>query len=249
MRPLDRVIFNVFNAYTYNRYGRLDVGLTTGIKYMELPINEDTFELPVFASEPLWKLIRYGEDIYYDAIVVKVSSKGLRPSYKSLDGMMREGLNLDFSNRLMYLDCVKQGNEVLPYYVSHGSVFDRNMNPCMLCSFIVERHRNPDSLPLYVLKKFLIRISPEVLKKEDALQRYIVNKILPVFLDSNPRFFSRNVSDSSFPVRVQKDPGMVQSVVVEPMPFIPRKADAPSISTTNEVLKQCVIDHIEELRL
>lgn len=216
-------------------------------KYLEIPINEDYFELPVFAIEQFINLTKDNKDLSTGLITAMLYTYDRTPRYKSLDVYMRDMVMENFTlDRLVKCE-VKNGNEMVPYYCTHGAVFDNLYNPIMMFTWQMRRIWLNEETRIYKFIKPILRISPDCyISQQDAMQRWIVKKAAAVGLGTDIRIpFYRDLNDSF----VQEVDTLDWKLTVEicNSPFKIKTADVPSISTTNENLLQLAIDHIEEI--
>ena len=249
MASLDLVINSIFN-YSNSRsmitrqfYGQSNLSThTTTTKHMEIPISSKTFELPLFAFEGFKRMnIEHRES---STIVASLYSCGLSSDYKSLDSIMKDVLSTRFDKHLCKIQIPNSPNV---YYATFGAVFDENLTPLMMLSWIMERRAKENGVVKYHYKKPLLRLNPyPCLNKEDALQKSICGRWMttalgcfihaPIFYDCD-NFIEQPDYSQSYHVKVE----------IDECPFTIRGTDVPSISVTNEELLQLAADHIDEV--
>lgn len=216
-------------------------------RYMVIPIDKERFEVPAFALYALDKAYP-SQNTSFEEIVVKLNYVGVNSYYKTMDAAIRDALvNAYSSIRLHRLP--RTGDPERTYYATQGGIFDDDFNPVMLLTWELERVPNITSLRGfdYMFRKPILRVIPEVIiNKSNALERYIVNKILPNVLNiysisrpfmSLPFFTASNNTTTDFKPKV----------VIEKIPFEIKNASVPSISTTDEDLMKVALDNLEEL--
>lgn len=216
-------------------------------KYMVIPTDKETFEVPVFALYAFDKE-NPNPNAVFDGIIIKLNYVGVRNYYKTLDAAVRDRLTSAFScSRLTRLPLV--GDPERAYYITQGAIFDEDFNPVMMLTWEICKKPRSNSIQAfdYMFVKPILRIIPEVvINKSNALERYIVNKIMPATLSiysvSRPHIDSTSfaVSNSSYSTYKPR-------VVIEKIPFEIKETDVPSISTTNEDLMKVALDNLEEL--
>lgn len=247
MRDLQSILENAYEDSMKSRWysGNIE-GLNSKSVFMTVPI-EDRFEMPVFALSAFSLNERIGGKTPPDSIVINLNYKGSRTTYKSLDANMRNTLNTGYLNaRLIKMPGIGDSGRV--YLTTQGAVFDDNYNPVMLLTWEMERvYVEETSEYKYKFIRPVLRVKPDVIiNKCNAMERYIVNKIIPTALSLNyittPAIHNTDIiityySSRSFKVKV----------IIDKMPFEVRETDAPSVSTTNEELLKVALDNLEEL--
>jgi hypothetical protein len=216
-------------------------------KYLEIPINEDVFEMPIFALEAFVDLTRDNRDLSTNAVTAMLYTLNKEPRYKSLDRYMRDIILEQFTHSRLVKCEVKQGAENILYYATHGTVFDRCFNPMMMCSWLIEKIGLNDTTRKYRFIKPILRINPDCyISQADPIQRWIAKKAAVVGLSMHlGRPFNYDLT-TAFETSIASETTDL-TVEICKCPFKIKTADIPSISTTNEVLLQIAIDHIEEI--
>lgn len=251
MASLDYVITSIFNdngsASQINRdyYGeRVTSPAITTKKYMEIPIYMDVFELPLLAFSAFRNMMKYHMEC--DSLVAQIYSCGRTSNYKSLEAVMKDSLSTNLSKHLIK---VEVPNTHRVYYSTFGAVFDHNLKPIMMLSWIMERKISELGQTKFCYKRPLLRLSPTpCLCKEDTMQRFLANKLLTVVLGNTymtPYFYdcgSFLEQHNSYSNRGT----FKMKVEIDECPFILKDVETPSISTTNEQLLQLAVEHIEE---
>lgn len=211
--------------------------------FMEIPINKPEFELPTLAYLTLEHMLINNENA--DAIVVRLKTMGKDPYYKALNRYMMDLLINNYEqNKLVRASIQQSNNSFKKYYVTHGAVFDDNFQPLMMCSWVVQRFKEEEKTKFKLIKP-LIRIEPQCfLNKEDSMQRLIATKI-PTLALSQTVF--RPYVNRSLSALISVPPTELEvKIEIDHCPFVLKRSDVPSISTTRESLLQLAIDHIDE---
>jgi hypothetical protein len=239
MLRLDSIIYNIFKL---NRGSSLWPGnnRTTSIKYMEIPVDSNVFEVPLFAFHKFCNMLDKG--INASTIVAALYSCGAESSYKSIEAIMRNVLYTTFDFHLSKIQIDDTSNI---YYATMGAVFDKDLNPLMVMSWQMER-QNDEREP-YSFKRPILHITPiSFVRKEDPVQRFLVGKMLTTALDMDipePYLFTNRLhfktNESSFKIKVE----------IDDCPFNIKGVDVPSISVTNESLLQLAANHIDEIEI
>ena len=232
-RTLNGTLETLFRGFNYIRC-HLDIGqsLNPTVKYMEIPISENRFEVPIFAMDGFDKAIRSNIRGYrnIEALTVILNSTGYHSGYVTLDRNMTDVLLERFSRSRLALVNVKDKNNVLTYYGTQGAIFDKDLNPVMMCSFLMEKNQEGN----YRCVRPILRIKPQVyMNKANPMERYIVNKIAPTCLSNS--------------VLANGTTRSVPKVEIDECPFVIRTSDVPSASTTNKELLQIAINHVDEI--
>lgn len=244
-RNLESVVQNIYGQYTYrNCYYHYPVDeRDTTIKYLEIPINKDVFEVPMFALHALQRIISDGTVNRTDAIVVSLADHGSKPNYKTLERNMVDVLESDFeSSKLIRVDA-SNGSENVKYYGTHGAIFDDGYSPVAMYTCQVKRTEidSESHTYSYEILKPILRIRPESFKtRGDSMEKFITNKLILAGISDSitPCYYSNTINVL---------PEYNIEVVIGDIPFKPIIADSPSISTTNKELLELVVDHIEEV--
>lgn len=240
MLRLDSIIYNIFKL---NRGSNLYPGENriTSIKYMEIPVDSDVFEVPLFAFHKFCKMLDKG--INASTIVATLYSCGAESSYKSIEAIMRNVLYTTFDCHLSKIQIDGTSNI---YYATMGAVFDKDLNPLMVMSWQMERQN--DGRVTYSFKRPILHITPiSFVRKEDPVQRFLVGKMLTTALDmdiTTPNSVYANgvqfrTNRSFFKMKVE----------IDDCPFNVKGIDVPSISVTNESLLQLAAEHIDEIEI
>jgi len=252
-RTIDDTIRALFRGENGGRIGYYRHGDTNNLntKYMSIPINKDTFEIPTFCFDTFKTLVDNNQDTETDAIIVQLNTRNTESDYKSLDRVLRDVLQSPFINTRLITIKVKKGNEDIVYYGTNGAIFNTDFKPLAVCSFQIERYTTESSfeegtLPTtkYRFLRHILRVYPDVfINKADPMERFIANKMITICLDGQytfpPNYLLSDRIDRSNAIKNVK-------VEIDDCPFSILEADVPSISTTNQQLTQIVLDHLDE---
>lgn len=256
-RELSGTISNMFRLNTYERCFRhwRDENRpisNSSVRYIELPIDKEFFEMPVFAFNKFVQAVGHNDDISANALVAILNTADRNSGYKSIERCMKDILEESFTDSRLVKVEVKDGSNTMLYYGTHGAIFDRNFDPLMVASYKMEKcfrtvvnAGEPDKvIPYYKFTEAILRVNPDVyIYKRDPMEKFIVNKmisgclLLHTELPLHIRLVDRIFGDNYMPFHIE----------IGNSPFIIHDTDTPSISTTNEQLIQTVIDHVEEV--
>lgn len=244
MEDLAQIIVNSFeNSSTHAGYAQTECNSTESW-HMIIPITANTFEIPVFALDTFGR-IPLTDPNPMDCMVFQVKSSPLKSTYKTLNPAIKEVLNNKaFAGRLAQLP---RKNEEPPYYGNHGILFDAHFTPIVMMTWEVSKFFDTESnRDRFRFVQPILRVAPYIVtNKDDSIQRFITNRIIPAALyykihipitvwDGN---FKREGNNVLFPVKV----------IIDRFPFPMKKVSAPSISTTDEELRQVALNNIDEL--
>lgn len=216
--------------------------------FMIVPINEDTFEIPTFLLNKFINIVDKDYENNVDAIVVDLNYLNQKSGYKSIDSCIREVISTNFEKAHL-IKIADVGDHFKSYYGTQGAIFNSDFFPLMMMSWIMKKVPKEDNSSSFEYKfyKPILRVSPEVfINKDDSVQRYIINKIVSEVLSIDciacPHIYSSNRFNidsicHSFKAKVE----------IEHCPFVFKKTDTPSISTTDEELLNTVINNIDEV--
>lgn len=211
-------------------------------KYLEIPIDSNVFELPVLALDAFVDML--GSNKESDVLVAQLYSSGSESEYKSLDAIIKDTLSTPISRHLCKINVQNSTNV---YYGTFGAVFNADMEPLMMLSWIMERRTGSDGKVMYRYKRPLLRLHPDpCVIKEDALQNLLAGRLLSKtlqvsvgipwfrqivgFIDQSRSFYGNSVR-----------------IEIDKSPFVIKETDTPSISLTNEALLQMAAEHMDEI--
>jgi hypothetical protein len=245
MANLESTIESIFkDDYSYRYSRNLYSAPITENSYMEIPINTDVFELPIFAFTNFRGILSKQKNC--DVIVAQLYSCGNPSDYRSMDAIIKDIISRKFNEHLHTIE-VPGTSQV--YYGTRGAIFDANLKPIMMMSWILERVKDEEEHVKYRYKRPILRLDADpCLNKEDQLQRFLSNKLLtstlalniytPYFYNYNDYFIQSNLwSRESFKIKVE----------IDTCPFNIKKVERPSISVTNEKLLNLVEEYMGEM--
>ena len=216
--------------------------------YLEIPIKDYTFEIPVVAVNTFRDRVERGSGSA-DAITVKLYNDSRKARYTTPDRNMRDILMTQWAvDHLVNIPVNYNGN-VITYYGGHGMLLTANFKPLVILSWQFERSMETDEegtpLTKYSFIKPIIRIDPDCFSNSDPMMKWCVNKLFKTALTEGVYFSFGNTTNRHFnPVPSSI---MRPSILIEKIPFNVRTPDVPDVLTTREEILQPVIDHIDEL--
>lgn len=241
-------------CHCYSRYNTIPSPSIT--KYLEIPINEDVFEVPLFAFLSFVNAVKDNKDTSTNAIVTVLKCINYTSGYKTVDRCMRDVLYENYRNSKLVVVEAKKGDDTIRYYGTHGAVFNDDFQPIAMCSWQIERYWNDikeidgkvkGKVARYKFLKPILRISPYVyLEKDDTMERYLVNKLMTACLENGVNYPPSGYTGDRFDTPSWQECAHIK-IEIDYTPFVVRETLAPSISTSNKQLLQLAIDHIEEV--
>lgn len=242
-----RAYQNYIHGYSGYRYSTQNHEL---LKYVTIPIDTDTFEIPLFAYDSFATAMMQDNLIPHtsNCIVATLEESGNTGCYKTLDANMKDCLLTHFKDKLIQLK-IENG---LYYYVTCGAVFNENLEPLMMMSWVLNRQHdvgeNGENKYTYSFVQPILRLSKQCFAKKDSMQRYLTGKFLTTAINEafNLRWLGRDWL-RIFPELNDTRKLFTIAVVIDKLPFSIRGVETPSISTTNENLLQLAINHIEDI--
>ena len=232
-----------YNFSSYNFRINSNTHLTRNT-YMEIPLTGDTVEIPVFA---LGILIGVGTEIHridqYQVIAANMYDGEYHLHYKSLDANIRNALTGSFRQRHL----VKVTSNSNTYYLTRGLILDSDFNVLVMQSWLMQRvpPKSSDGAARFKFAKPVLRVAPTVYEdRNDAMSKYIINKIIPA--GALARVAVPSTSNYEL---IETDTQSVLSVqvVIDTIPFRMVDTETPSISTTNRELLDIALNHLDEL--
>jgi len=236
------VLDNVYRGYAFTRHCRYERNKCTPSKYMEIPVNKDIFELPTFALSQFLDTIKAKPDL--ETLVAELYSGGATPNYATLSRYMKDILQERLSTHLIKIAIPVQNHDPIIYYGTHGAVFNRYLEPIMMCLWQVSRTPKPD-VPTsydYHLERPILKVSPNCfLRQADPMERFLAKKLPAEALALNIRCLNSE--------EAQRYKRYTVKVEIDKFPFTLKEGSKPSTSISDDSLIQIARDHIEEIEL
>ena len=242
-------IYTIIPSYISASERRGDI--LKDVHSMEIPIKENVFEIPTFVLAELRHTfdtfsVSFNIDESIEAIITEVGKSPITSSYKSVERAMKDNITSHSSMGALIKTEAKKGHERVVYYVTHGLVMNDKMKPVMMCSWIINRQIAEDGTLKFKWVQPVLRVDPKVfIYKEDEMEKFIVNRMVKQCLEHKVAAPLSGYLPSCFeeerhfmPIRVEIFPNCFNTVPVK----------TPSISTTNDELKQAVLDNLEDIQ-
>lgn len=247
MATFDNFINNLFHSDGWRRcglHGNNSDEVEKPWPTMIVPIGEDRAEIPVMVMHKFKSLA--DNDSVPDELAISLHSNGNSTTYKSFAKIMEVVLNEPLISGLVKIKGV-DGSDTHIYYATHGALFSESFKPLMMCSWIMEKRpykkTNCDEKVMWCYAKPIMRIDPDFyLSKYDNVGRFVNKKVLSAVLEHNIQLYLNysliNIGScgNSF----------MPTVEICKCPFETRTTDSPSITTTNSILADTVINNIDD---
>lgn len=219
------------------------------LAYMTIPLQGDIIEIPTFAMYAFAIEELKKNQGSLDAIVIGLDSLSSN-GYKSVDAQIRSVLSLDYNCHHLikiYIDSLQNPC----YYGINGALFNKDLVPQIMMTWQMKKIKDANSNNetwKYSVVKPILRVNPSVIiDKSNAVEKYIVNKIIPnalsIYRVLDP-YISQNPSIMGSSCNL-----MTIKVEIDKFPFKFDKVDSPSISTTNEKLLKVALGNVDEMVL
>lgn len=238
MRDLQYILSDCFQYGYRDNYASLtcNPNVEESISYMDIPISNEDFEIPVFA---LGKL----NQVYTDSLlVVELKYARAITTYKALDTGVRDILHKDFKNCRLIKIPTKPQEPI--YYGTYGAIFDKDFKPVVMLMWEVNKVKDEEGETKYKFIRPILRVHPSVfIHRGNSIERYIINKLIPAAL-GNTYIYSPYASRAFIDTSVNR---FSLHVEINDFTFNIRKPGIPTISTTNEDLLKVALDNLNEL--
>ena len=220
MASIQQVLRDVYNGRQSSLWRRINSATSDSTRGGFLAFNTDAVEVPTFLCN------NFGMYRGKDIIFVTIPPKIVKMQYSTLDPKMKKAL----LGRVSMGDCttkIEVNNKT--YYVLQGMVMDSDWKIIMLCSWVMRTYRYPETGAETILKtRPLLRIDPSVFSREDAVQKYIADRIFKESLMKVP-YNNRNPGgESATDVSIK--------IIIDEIPLKVRYTQPPNITTTNQEL-------------
>ena len=245
----DDLIYEIDRVFTLNQYHNSWADWSAqsrpkdDVKYMEIPINTETFDVPLFAMPQFLMASDRKLDIGREALVVQIATLGRTSRYKSLERVMQDILNESYSSRLVRVPVKQKDEPDRIYYCTAGAVFDEDFDPIMVCSWQMRRERIRDKR-MYRFIKPVIWMNPLIYAdKLNKMSKFLTEKFTAHIMDSG---VPQIAIAYDFCINSPVGP-LVPKVIFDEYPFRFQQTALPSISVTNEELLKLAADHVKEI--
>lgn len=229
---------------------RVDFSINTKVSshYLEIPLNDNIFEVPVVAIETFRDMALKGHD-NIDALSIILYNDGRKAVYVTPDRNMREILASNWQHNHLVCIKVSQNDNTIIYYGGNGMLLTKDLDVIMMLSWQLKRtlyiDKDNNLTIKYKVLRPILRIDPDCYNNSDPMLKWCTNKLFKTGLAEKVFFSCSQETTRIF--RPNSNVIMSPSIVIEKSPFNIKTPDMPDVLTTREEILQPAIDHIEDL--
>lgn len=184
-------------------------------------------------------LLTGGQNI--EAFVVNLRHNGQSTYYKSTDAAMKDVLSSSYWQDKLIALPKKDGEP--QFYGSRGLILNEYFNIVAIQYWEVERdYKEGDRETKYYFKRPVLCINPTLFHEPTTMERYITGKLLnkccaiPSVYSPYTHYRSIVAYNSSYSIRIE----------IDESPFVVRKVERPSVSTTNANLLEIAMAYVND---
>lgn len=251
-QTMNRVILNTFSSYgPINQYQTPNRSITNYENnsyfnhFFRVKLTEDKFEIPIYARSVVKDYIYKNGNNQKDFIMPFITCIKIPPAYRTADSLIKSLTFFTASLRSSYLAARSYKGEL--YYGTDGIIFNKDMVPLLFN--VLEAHRNSNNRIVYTKAKCYIH--PSVFYTDGIVEKCIINKILPSYMQNgiyinidniNKEIDNLSGNNSNYYSRVKPE------VIVKDIgdTFI-CKPIAPPVTFNNEDINQFLINNIDDI--
>lgn len=217
-----------------------DTASTSFSHHIIIPVG-DKFEMPLFAFRPFIEYVASNNSPDVTHINAFLEYAKYDAYHTTTEPILKDVLISNFTEHKLCRMPLKQGSQIINYYGTKGFILNSRMKPMMLASWQMEKIIDERGRYVYKFIRPILRISPEVFTDDvkDPMEKLIINKVAPTALAAD--IFSPR-SDRDY-VQYNNDAYHLK-IEVDAFPFEMQTSDPPSISTTDEYLRNLILSHI-----
>lgn len=209
--------------------------------YLVSDVKEDNVEIPVHAVDILANSIlnEHSFNHKFDQIAFPLCRIRSTISVKTSSSLISKAVVQNFMGRLLEFRTSSEET----YYGCEGLILDKNLDPILLATVDVDKAESDEEETFLRVKSFNVRISPKVFDRDTALSKYLINKLIPLYL-------SRKIRDVDVMGSICIDSeGITPRIIVEDSNKFIVKAEAPESVDFDKNMavflkKKSVIDEI-----
>lgn len=225
MMTINDALYRIYKYGCCTRNCLNTVGIKNNIRFLDISISEDMFEIPLYAFDFL-NQIAYKD---YSTISTILNSGHRNSGYKTINSAVVNYINKSSAGYFISYTTKNKDNESVTYYISGGAIFNSDFKCIAMCSALVKKEVEYGEV-VYKNIKPIFRIDPECFSADkDEVQKYISGKMFSTVMN------------------ISNEYNMGIKVEIDTIPFIAREVEKPSASTNRQQLLKLVEQHIDEL--
>ena len=225
MMTINDALYRIYKYDCYTRNCLNTVGTKNNIRFLDISISEDMFEIPLYAFGFL-NQIAYKD---YSTISTILNSGHRNSGYKTINSTVVNYINKSSAGYFISYTTKNKDNESVTYYIFGGAIFNSDFKCIAMCSALVKKEVEYGEV-VYKNIKPIFRIDPECFSADkDEVQKYISGKMFSAVMNISNKY------------------NMGIKVEIDTIPFITRKVEKPSASTNRQQLLKLVEQHIDEI--
>lgn len=211
--------------------------------YMIIPCSGNTIEIPMFVLRQYSDIIGHNSP---ERLVVELQSANRMSKYNSFSNIIKSIMEEDYDRAALVRFLGTDGDNYPVYYGTKSAVFDEHFKPLMMCTWEIEDREviimNTPKMKKY-FKRPILRIIPDFFtSKYDNVGRFICKKVMPLLL------YTKISPPQWLPfLRVDESQSFKPCLIVDDIPFEFSKTCAPSVSVTNEELRELALKNINDM--
>lgn len=222
---INDVLYRIYKYGCCTRNCLNTVGTKNNIRFLDISISEDMFEIPLYAFDFLNQITNKD----YSTISTILYSSVRISRYKTINSTVVHYINKSITNNFILYTTKNSNGENVTYYIFGGAIFNSDFKCIAMCSALVKKEVEYGEV-VYKNIKPIFRIDPECFSADkDEVQKYISGKMFSSVMNISNKY--------DMGIRVE----------IDTIPFIARKVEKPSASTNRQQLLKLVEQHIDEI--
>lgn len=236
MAKLEEALYKVYRDVAYGIRHWPDPQESI-VKNMEIPVGTDVIEVPCFLL-PRFKLYAHSNNQSANAIITQLSNCAHKPMYKTLNSV----LSYSIRTRIITKFEVSQQNQTVKYLITFGAILEEDLNPIMMCSWVLRKIPNTEDNGCYEYLYPLLRIAPKCLLYPNNLMERTIGKKIPLLL------IGKTIRPNSWVTLIEEDLGPLRLEVAD-SPFKMTAITPAFPDVSNEDLLRCVYNYSDDFTL
>lgn len=249
MRATIRSTFNV--AGRFSPYGRPDNKINYESNnyfthFFRVKLTGDKFEIPIYIKDKIKTFVLNSMSEPMDYVIPFYIEDISFHTYRTADALVRNIVNYQASNNGFYMGAKTTKGEM--YYGANGMILNKDMVPLLFN--VLEAHRVPD-IGRIVYTKARCYIHPSVFYTENTVEKCIINKIIPFYMQNGVDISTTNPIQEINRVNYTDD-GHFQAAIPEIV--VKDISDTficspilPSVNFTDDSINQTLVNNIEDV--